>query len=216
MVTEGELQSTGIKAAAKAANKKSAEVPTQITLSNGVVLKVKPMPPMLLNSVANSIPEPEVPKVYLEDKGREEPNPNHPAYLRAVSDRAAAISLAMMNLILYACTEVISIPEGVMKVTDDGWLRLAKMAGINFDPDDEVERYIAWLRCYAVQTVGDLNLTQTVPLRLAGITEAEVEEAMESFRGGEGRDADSGLPVEIGSPNGHHLPDSDPGSGSGD
>jgi hypothetical protein len=216
MATENEIQSAAIKAASKAGKSKDSVIPKRITLSNGIVLKVKPMPPMLLNSVANSIPEPEVPKVFLEDKGREEPNPNHPDYLRAVAERNSTISLATINLILFACTEIIEVPDDVWKLESDDWVPLAKMAKVNFDPKDKTERYLAWLRCYALQTIDDLNQAQMIPLKLSGITEEEVEEAMETFRGGEVGDTDQPISIEIGSSNGDHVSDSDTGDSSGD
>lgn len=212
MASESELQGQAIQAASKVmSTSKKRELPKEIELSNGIVLSVKPMPPMLLNSVANSIPEPEVPKVYLEDKGRDEPNPNHPDYLRAVAERNAKVSLATINCILYACTTLKYVPDGMWKVEDDDWLPLAEMANIPFVTTDKVQRYLAWLRVYAIATVDDLSRVQTVPLMLAGITEEEVDEALSSFRSGEGRDADSGVSAEGVSANGNHVPDADTG-----
>ena len=208
MATEGELQSLGIKAAGQAAaNGARREVPKSIKLSNGITLKVKPMPPMLFNSVVNSIPEPEVPKVYMEDKGRDEPNPNHPDYIKAVNERTVAISLATMNLILVACTEIEYLPDGMEGPESDDWPYLAEMAGITFDHSNKHERYLAWLRAYAISTVNDMTQVQTVPLMLAGVSEEEVDTAMDAFRSGEARDSDSGLPDEEHSPDGDNISD---------
>lgn len=216
MATESEIQSEAIKAAGKAAKREPNSLPREINLSNGIVLKVRPMPPMLLNSVANSIPEPEVPKVFMEDKGREEPNPNHPDYIKAVAEYNSKVAMATMNLIFYACTSIKEIPDGLLKPEDDDWVEMATMAKISFDREDKAERYIAWLRCYALETISDLNQAQTIPLQLAGITESEVQEAVDAFRSGEGRDSDNGIPTEVISPDGDNIWDNTPGSGSGD
>lgn len=206
MATQSELESAGIQAASRAAKNQGFEVAKEVTLSNGVVLKIKPMPPMLLTSVQNSIPEPAIPVVFLEDKGRDEPNPNHPEYIRAMNERAEALAMATSNLILYACTSAVSVPEGVFGPDDDGWVRLTEMAGIKFDKNDKIERYLAWLRSYAVATIDDMNKVQTLPLQLAGTMETEVEAVQDSFRSAEVPGADSELPDEIGSKNGHNVP----------
>lgn len=210
MATDSELESQAIQGAARALKDESHKIPDRLVLSNGIVLKVKPMPPMLLNSVSNSIPMPEVPKVFLEEKGRDEPNPNDPYYLQAVNDRQTALSMAIMNTILYACTEVIEVPQGVYKVEDEGWLPLPRMAKIQFDPDDKIERYLTWLRSYAVATMQDMNNIQTLPLMLAGITEGEVDDVMESFRSGETPGTDNPVPTEVGSLNGNNVHDDTP------
>lgn len=201
---ENETESKAIQAAAKAAKSKALELPTEIRLRNGVLLGIRPMPPLLLNSVANSIPEPEVPVFFNDEKGRDEENPNHPNYVKALEERNREINLATINLILYACTYIKEIPEGVEKPTDEGWHRLARMAGIDFNPEEEAECYLTWLRCM-VETGNDLLKLQTLPLQLAGVTEEEVDDLMESFRSGEERGADNPVPTEVGGTNGNHV-----------
>jgi hypothetical protein len=202
---ENELESKAIQAASKALSRASSEIPTELTLSNGIVLKLKNIPPLLINSVSNSIPEPEIPTVWIEDKEREEPNPNHPAYLAAKLKRDQELTLATINLILYAGTELKSVPKGVSGPDDDDWIPLAKMAGIRFDESNQIERYLAWLRSYALATLNDLEQAQSLPLKLAGITEEEVNAVADSFRSGEGGGADNTVPTEIGSANGNHV-----------
>jgi hypothetical protein len=213
-MTTDNLESAAIKAAGRAARTSNSqrEIPSEITLSNGIVLEVSPMPPMLLNSVMNSVPVPDVPKVWLEDKQREEENPNHPAYIQALQDRQLVIAKATADLIMAACTKVKYVPDGVVGPKDDSWLRLAKMAMIDFNPADEIERYLAWMRVYAVATLDDMNKTQSIPLQLAGISEAEVEEVTESFRSGEERGTDPEPPVEESSPDGDNLREIDSGN----
>lgn len=212
MVSE---DSQSIRVASEAFQKAQAQtnVPSELVLSNGIVLKFRPMPPMLLNSITNSIPVPAVPKVWLEDKQREEENPNHPAYLQALQDRQNLITKASMDLIMYACTEVIHVPDNVWGPEDDRWLPIAKIAMMDFDPSDHAQRVLAWFKCYAIATVEDMTQSQMIPLQLAGITEVEVQEAVETFPGSEERGANTGVSPDEQSSNGHHVWDSGGGDG---
>lgn len=196
-----------IRTASDAARKAEAQkdIPSELTLSNGIKLKFKAIPPMLLNSVGNSVAMPPVPKVWLEDKQREEENPNHPAYLQALNDRTSLIAKATMDLILYACVEVIDVPEGLLKQEDTEWHIMADMAKLEFDRNDPIQTKLAWFRAYAIGNMDDMNKVQTVPMMLAGLMEGEVAEAMEGFRSGEERGTDSELPDTEQSSNGNHI-----------
>lgn len=205
-MNNNEIESVAIKAAAEAKNKSERPIRTTLKLSNGVVLKIKPSPPLLMNYVSQSIPEPEVPTYYDEDDDKHVPNPSHPDYVRAMAARSTALNLATINLILCSSTELESVPDDVPALESDDWLILAKMAGIEFNPNDKTERYLTWLRACAITTTEDLVNVQSVPLTLAGLTEGEVDEVLDSFRGGEERGADTELPAANGSTNGNNLP----------
>lgn len=167
---------------------------------------MKPMPPLLLNAIANSIPEPEIPMIYIEEDDRHEANPNHPAYQKALLDRANDIGMRIIEATLSIGTELVSVPEGLAKPEDDSWLRRAKIARHEFNQDDTEERYLAWLRFYAAEIQEDLNRINSIPLQLAGIQEVEVEKAIDTFRGGEERGADNGVSGEVSDQNGHNVP----------
>lgn len=177
-----------------------------ITLSNGIVLRMKPMPPLLLNAIANGIPEPDVPMLFVEEDNRHEANPNDPNYQKALNDRLTNISLRIIDATLSVGTELISVPDDLVKPEDDSWLNRAKLAGHAFDKESQEERYLAWLRFYAVETQADLNKINTIPLQLAGLQEAEVEEVINTFRGGEIRGDDNGVSGEGIGTNGHNVP----------
>jgi hypothetical protein len=205
MTNNNELESNAIQAASKAYEDKSFEVPKELVLSNGIILGIKNIPPLLINSVSNSIPEPDMPVTYIEEKDRDEPNPNHPAYIKAMEKRDAELNLATINLILYAGTELKHLPKGIPGPDEDDWVLLAEMAGIHFDPTNKIQRYLAWLRSYALATLKDLEQAQTLPLMLAGVTEVEVAKIENSFRGGEERGTDSSNPITLGSENGNNV-----------
>ena len=189
---------------------KVLSVNNEIALSNGIVLRIKPMPPLLLNDIANSIPEPEMPKIFIEEDNRYEDNPDHPAYIKALNDRANEVGIRTINAIISVGSEVVSIPDGVLRPEDNGWLKRTKFTNYQFDADDPEERYLAWLRFYAIATSEDLNKVNTLPLILAGLREAEVEDALQSFRSGEERGIDPNLPNPDDNKNGDNLPASRP------
>ncbi len=60
-----------------------------ITLSTGVRGRIRPVPAGLIDEVVSRIPDPEVPRQFIEDKGREELNPFDPAYIEAVAKARA-------------------------------------------------------------------------------------------------------------------------------
>lgn len=177
-----------------------------VTLSNGIVLRMKPMPPLLLNAIANGIPEPDVPMLYVPEDDRHEANPNDPNYQKALNDRLTNISLRIIDATLSVGTELISVPDNLVKPENDSWLNRIKLAGHIFDKESQEERYLAWLRFYAVETQADLNKINTIPLQLAGLQEAEVEEVINTFRGGEARGNDNGVSDEVIGTNGHNVP----------
>lgn len=183
----------------------------EFTLDNGIVLSIKSVPPLLLDSVISEFPDPEPPTIWMEELGREEPNPSHPDYAKALREVGEARDLAVNNVVLAVGTSVKSVPEGYFRPEEDGWVAgvefAAKIAGkeLHVEPaeGDSASRYLQWLRWYACETGMDVALVQSLPYHLAGIREGEVEEVIESFRRDpEGRSDTSGE-TETGSSNGH-------------
>lgn len=181
----------------------------EFTLSNGIVLKIKSVPPFLYQAVQNEFKPPNPPKVMIEEKGREEENPNDPEYLRLLLELDEQQSLAINNLFLAYGTEILSVPEGYYRPEEDGWIAKVEFAqnitgkNIHIDRDDEIQRYLNWLRYYALETGGDIALATRLPMELGGIREGEVEEVMESFRSLPERRTDPQDSAEQGNSNGH-------------
>lgn len=161
----------------------------EFELSNGIVLKLKPVPPLLLQAINQEFVQPDPPVVYMEDKGRDEPNPNDPAYIKEVEALAAKQELAVHDLLLGVGTEVKSVPEGYYPPESDNWIAQVEFARdlsgrfFKIEKDDTIRRYLCWLRFYALETGGDVALATGLPMQLAGIREGEIEEVVESFRG---------------------------------
>jgi hypothetical protein len=158
-------------------------------LSNGIVLTIKSIPPLLLQAVNNEFQLPDAPKIYMEEKGREEENPHDPNYLKECQRITEQQDLAISDLILAIGTNVRSVPDGYFPPESDDWIETVEFANrisgkpLTIDRDDVTKRYLFWLRFYALETGGDVALAQGLPMQLAGIREGEVEDVIDSFRG---------------------------------
>lgn len=169
----------------------------EYTFANGIVLKIKPVPPYLLMALDNEFPDPEPPKIFMEEKGREEPNPSDPGYLLALAENENRKALAVNNLVLAIGTEFVSVPEGMYGPEEDGWLKnleiVAKITGktLDFDLEDPISRYVAWCRFYALESSTDITIATGLTYNLTGIREGEVASILAGFQSGDERGADS-------------------------
>lgn len=167
------------------------------TLVNGIVLKLKPVAPYLLVAVEREFPDPEPPVTWIDEKERNEPNPNHPDHVKALEQNTWKKDLALNNLVLGVGTEFVSAPRGYYGPEEDEWLKVLEVAAsitekpLLFKKDDPTARYIAWLRFYALQSQVDITVVTTLTYQLTGIAEGEVDEILEAFQGGKGRGTDS-------------------------
>ncbi len=187
-------------------------VPTTVTLSCGVVLRFKPVPSLAIREAAMRIEAPAVPVIHLEDKGRDEENPNDPAYLQAVAEFEAARAMVANDVILLLGTEVVSVPEGVAALQDQDWIQDLQLLGIEFDPDHPGARKLAWLKFYVLRTDEDSVKALMGPMRSAGVGEADVAKATASFRDRAERTADNGAGLPDGADGAN---DPEPGAGAG-
>jgi hypothetical protein len=174
----------------------------ELRLSNDIVLSLKPVPPLLLQAINNEFNPPKPPKVYIEEKGREEENPNDPTYLAEIERLAAEQELAVNDMLLGVGTAIKSIPEGYYPPESNEWVKQVEFASgiagkeLKIPTDDSIKRYLCWLRFYALETGSDIVFAQSLPMQLAGIREGEVEEVLDSFRGLPERRPDTNPPLE--------------------
>lgn len=177
-------------------------------LSNGIVLTCKPIPPLLLQAVVAEFKLPPAPKVFIEEKGREEDNPNDPDYIAQVNQLAEEQDLAINDLLLGIGTSIKYIPDGYFRPEDEDWITQVEFSAglsgknLRIEREDKIKRYLHWLRFYALETGADIALAQGMPVQLAGIREGEVEEVIDSFRGIPERGTDTNGSTEPGSENG--------------
>lgn len=181
----------------------------ELELSNKIVLSIKPVPPLMLNAVNKEFEPPPPPKVYIEEKGREEENPNDPTYIKLLEKLEEANNEAINNMVLALGTAVKSVPDGFFPPENDGWIASVEFAfslsgkNITIERNDPIQRYLCWLRYYALETSLDAALVNILPMQLTGIQEGEVQEVVDSFRSVQGRGTDTERETAPGSQNGN-------------
>jgi hypothetical protein len=186
--------------------------PTTVTLSCGVVLRFKPVPSLAIREAAMRIEAPAVPTVHIEDKGRDEENPNDPTYKQAVAEFDAARAMVANDVILLLGNDVESVPEDVAAVQEQSWIEDLQAVGIEFDAENRAARKLAWLKFYVLRTDEDSLKAIMGPMRSAGVGEADVAKAMDSFRNRAERAVDNGVGLSDG---GNGADDPEPGAGAG-
>lgn len=172
-----------VRLATDALNAKKAreERFSTMPLENGAVLKLKTISRAIINRAMARFPEPQVPIVNIESKGRSEPNPNDPDYLAAmVKYHEDRMELYYHLLVLFG-TEFESAPEGVFAPQDDGWLIPFQKAEIEIDISSELARYEEWFWLYA-STEADKHNLMAYMIGRTGVTEVEVAQAIVFFR----------------------------------
>jgi hypothetical protein len=160
----------------------------------GVVLELRMVGAWLVNQARRSLKEPQVPVQMIEDKGREEPNPNHPDYIAAMEQYQAQLANLIMDTYLYLGTVLVSKPDNLPGPNDGDWAEELALFGI--PTRDTKLRYADWIKNVVLR--GDME--EFTALREAignvnAVTETAVAEAADSFRGIPERDGDLGAPV---------------------
>jgi hypothetical protein len=158
-----------------------------VTLSTGVRARLRAVSPTLIYDVTRRIQDPAIPMQYIEDKGREEPNPTHPEYLREVerADRERGTA-ANDTLVMFGVELTDGLPE------DDDWLmRLRWMEKhghldlSDYDLDDDIDLEFLYKRFIAVAGADMILVT-----KLAGLNMEEAELLLDRFQDHKTRDAD--------------------------
>lgn len=196
-------ESEALDVVSRAIVKRTGTNRAELTLSNGIVFEFIPVSPVLTNSVRAELELriPPVPRVWLEEKGREEENPNDPDYLAALRRQEQLNEMALSDALSYAGCKVKFVPEGYFKPEEDGWLtdpriEVAVHSGLEFDPADPIKRKVVWMRLYAIETYIDARLWDEVQVELMGMREEEVQEALAGFRPVSERGASDDIPPE--------------------
>lgn len=161
-----------------------------ITLSSGVVLKTKAVPPMILAKIDQKFPEPKIPHVYDEDRGRNIPNPEDPDYLAAIRQNGEARGTAVIDVIAGLGTVAYFVPTHMFTHEDDGWIDDLEFFGFDI-PVKGMGRYLAWLKYYVIKSGEDLALIATKSAKSLGVPEKEVAQAIQNFQSQPERDTDT-------------------------
>lgn len=190
--------------------------PSTFVASNGLRLKLRRVSQMIMTDAARRITSPKPPRVFLEEKGREEENPNDPTYVEAVRNYRYDLGTLTVNTYFVLGTKPIDpLPQGISPVDSEDWPELLRVV----DPDIDIpaagpRRYLAWLKYHALAD-HDLNELLQQCIRYSGGTlEVDVIQAQATFRSFSPRDT----PDPIRPPTEDRFRDNsgeDPGHGAG-
>jgi hypothetical protein len=163
---------------------------TEITLSTGVRLEIKPVSYYAVNLALSFLT---MPVVHISEKGRDEPNPGDPAYVRAMEEYANDYSRVVNDTLIMLGSKLAGVPEGVPGPDDEEWQDMLRSLDERIEiPTDPRRRYLLWVKTVAISTTEDAMLVGQVAKRETGTPEEEVGQAAEGFRGAEERDTNLG------------------------
>jgi hypothetical protein len=155
-----------------------------ITLSTGVVLRGKQVPPLVLVKIMASYPRPKVPTWVSPEMGREVENPEDPDYIDRVKAWRMELSNSTLNALIILGTELVKKPAKFPGPESNEWLDEYKLLGVPMDPTNVKWRYLTWITMKAAPETNDLSLIKEVVGRLSGVPESKVE-AAEGFPEGD-------------------------------
>lgn len=178
MDPNGDLKS--IKAIEKAETKED----NTITLSTGVVLRGKQVPPLVLVKIMASYGRPKVPTYNSKEMGREVENPDDPDYIDRVKAWKIELSNSTLNALIVLGTELVKVPKKFPGPESNDWLDEYALLGVPMRPEIKAWRYLTWITMKAAPETNDLDLIKEVVGRLSGVPESKVE-AAESFPDGD-------------------------------
>lgn len=157
-----------------------------ITLSSGVVLRGKQIPPVTMIQVMAAFPRPTPPVVFIETMGREMENKDDPDYLERLKQWKVENGNATLNAMIMLGTELVSKPKGMPGPRpgpkEKDWLEDYRLLGVSVYPTNDNWRYLTWVTFKALVSENDVELLKKVVGRLSGIPEVDVK-AAESFPG---------------------------------
>lgn len=159
-----------------------------VELSTGYKARIRSVSLHLIFDAQASVDEPQVPVWHNEDKGRDEPNPDDPNYLKALAEYEQQQQLATIDVMTMFGVDVLDVDENVLGAPDDDdWIKkleLRHRLGYSkvdlsvFDLSNQIERDFLWKK-YFVVGAGD------IPVLLEAydfLNEDDVQEAERSFR----------------------------------
>ena len=157
-----------------------------ILLSSGYWVRIRPVSAHLIDGAQAQVKDPEIPSVYIEEKGRSEENPNDPVYLRALERVDIDRSLAATDAMILFGVELINEDESPFELPpDDVWLaklQLLEKKGVfslaEFDLSDELDKEFAFKKLVVITAV-DLPLIAMAN----GVQGADIENALDTFQG---------------------------------
>jgi len=157
-------------------------------LSTGYFARVRPISYQLLYDARSVVKEPEVPMWHNEDKGTDEPNPNHPEYLSAMEQYQVDQLRAMADIMIMFGVDLVNEDGSALHAPEDNeWidrLNLRAKLGLTeadlgaFDMENQTERDFVFKRYYAI---GSPDINKMV-IATGMASEEDISKAEDSFR----------------------------------
>ncbi len=156
------------------------------TLQNGIKLQLKKPSAVAARGIKTRLfqddPEPTPPMQYIEEKGREEPNPSDPRYRAEHIEWTARTGMKVTDVVLLTGTSVKHVPDDVFSENNSKFNEWLEVLGLGLPADaSDHARYLAWLKYYAAtdEEFQDISLQL---IKMTGVTEEHILEAEEAFR----------------------------------
>lgn len=153
-----------------------------ILLSTGVVLETRKVTPFVFQTVASQFKYPPIPKTWIEEKSREEYNPQDPEYIAGCEEVDLARATASIDAMIALGTRLVSVPINFEGPETDGWLDDLESIEIRIDRNNERLRYRTWVKYIAAPAVEDVRMIMSKVLRTVGVSEEDVAQAMSNFQ----------------------------------
>lgn len=156
-----------------------------VQLSTGYYARITSVSASLIEESQASVPYPEVPKWYNEDAKRDEENPNHPDYLKAVQEVEKRKTMMAIDAMILFGVDIVNEDGSEYEMDiDSKWFSrirlMAKRGYINLDEYDlEDELDVEWLfKKYIAVGAPDLERIA----RASNLSEEDVQEASATFQ----------------------------------
>lgn len=150
-----------------------------LTLSNGVVLRRKPLPRTRIMALVEKFPLPPIPEVYNKEKGKMEKWDGSEEYQKAKQKVEMNQALAMIDLIIASGLEVVSIPDSVPPIEDDEWIEELELSHISVKKDSKVVRRFSWIKFVAAKDEDNLEKIMTFATSQLAESEANVAQQLQ-------------------------------------
>ena len=174
-----------------------------IELTNGIKLHLKPINQSAVRRARTSLERPKAP-IWTDPERpeRSEENPDDPDYQNAMTAYYADLLNLTFKMMCVLGTEFVSAPDGAFAPDDDRWVELLQGAGVPVAFVTTAERYWEWMELYALDTPIDRATVAAALIPRLGIMDAEVMQAIATFRSDTQRDGLVGVPLEAVAPRG--------------
>ncbi|KKM25078.1 hypothetical protein LCGC14_1598620 [marine sediment metagenome] len=154
-----------------------------LELSTGVKLQLHHPSSMLVKEATQALmkEEPRAPKVFIQEKEREEENPNDPTFIAEHNLWLAEVGIRALRALIPTGTSLLSKPDDVVGPEDEDFTDLMESMGQQ-PGTGKYSRYVQWVISVACGAA-DLEILSVRLMRLAGVPEEDVSSVLEGFPG---------------------------------